>query len=82
MIKEITTSFNLDKNVLLNLADLYPNISYYLNIDSKTLEIIEYEITINNIDLSSQPFDYMYIYEYPSKANNYEGYILKKREII
>ena len=37
MIKEITTSFNLDKNVLLNLTDLYPNISYYLNIASKTL---------------------------------------------
>ena len=78
MVKEITTSFNLDKNVLLNLADLYPNISYYLNIASKTLEIIQYEITINNIDLSSQPFDYMYIYEYPSRANNYERLHFKK----
>ena len=82
MIKEITTSFNLEKNVLLNLADLYPNISYYLSVSSKTLEIIKYEITINNIDLLSKPFDYIYIYEYPSLASSNEKlYFIKDGKV-
>ena len=78
MTKEIKSSFNLENNTLFNLPELYPYIRYNLSIKSKVLYVLEYEITIKNTNISSQPFQYIYFNEYPSKDSHIETLFFKK----
>lgn len=66
-MEEIRTSFDLEESVFLNLPNLFKGISYNCSINSKLLDLLKYEIKIKNGNISSPPFDLMYVYQYPTK---------------
>ena len=73
MTKELITIYNLESNVLLSLPEIYPYIEYKFNINSKILEVLEYEIIA-----SSQPSLYISLIENPSEASYKDSLSFKK----
>ena len=71
--KEIKTIYNLQSNVLFSLPEIYPYIEYKFNINSKILEVLEYEIIA-----SSQPSLYISLIENPSEASHDDALSFKK----
>ena len=78
MTKEIKSIFNLENNTLLIFPEVYPYIKYNLTINSKILEELEYEITIKNTKISSQPFQYISLIENPSDVSQTHDLTFKK----
>ena len=61
--KDIKTEFNLENNTLCSISELYPYFIYKFNINSKILEKLEYEIIIQNNNISSLPFENISVIE-------------------
>jgi len=78
MTKEIKSIINLENNTLFNFPELYPYIRYNLTIKSKILEELEYEITIKNTKISSQPFQNISLIENPSNVSQTDKLTFKK----
>ena len=78
MTKEIKSIFNLENNTLFTFPELYPYIRYNLSIKSKILDELEYEITLKNTNISSPPFQYISLNEYPSTASHTYKLTFKK----
>ena len=68
--------YNLKNNTLFNLSWLHPYDAYKLNINSKILEMLEYEITIKYSDI--RPFDNIYLIENPSRISKVDRLSFKK----
>ena len=73
MTKEIKSIYDLESNVLFSLPEIYPYIEYKFNINSKILEVLEYEIIA-----SSQSSLYISIIENPSEASYKDSLSFKK----
>ena len=78
MTKDEIIVYNLQNNTLFNLSGLHPYSTYKLNINSKILEILEYEITIKYSDITPHPFDNISLIENPSKISKIDKLSFKK----
>ena len=76
--KDIKTDFNLENNTLFSIPEIYPYFTYKFNINSKILEVLEYEITIKNSNMSSLPFENISLIEYPSNVSKVNKLSFKK----
>ena len=78
MKNEIKTLYKLENNVLLTLPELYPYFTYEFNINSKILELLEYEIIIKNGNISFPPFEDISLIENPLIISHKDKLSFKK----
>ena len=78
MTKDEIIVYNLQNNTLFNLSGLNPYSTYKLNINSKILEMLEYEITIKYSDKTPRPFDNISLIENPSRISKMDKLSFKK----